>query len=531
MSALLSSAFSLLFSSFISPAPIPDTRTENGALAYSTTFSANLDFFGSICRGEETLTPEIVERINTLLPLMWAESPLITVKNILYKRDARKGAGEKAIFLTCYKWLFTHHPETAYKNLSHIPFYGYWKDLLNLLDDSGDAYSLAHNTLIADIFSSQLIQDQLEIVACLKEDRPVKISIAAKWTPSLNCSYDRKFGICHLIAHQLGYGKVWQRTYRQNLSYMRSHLNIVEKSMCSSQWSQINLDTVPSIAMNRYKTTLEANIPIEYKAWIDQLKRGEAKVNTKMLMPHQLVTPNQLAHELTQLQWDSLRENTRTKGSLAGIIPICDFSGSMKGIPMDVAMALGVLISELAEEPFKDLVIGFSSSPQFYNFRIPSGHSFHEGSSKAHSLAAKVRHAQKSQACQGLNTDIIKCFTLLLEKCIDNKLTQEQIPKKIILLTDMAFDAQTRNSDSTAFHTIRKMYTEKGYTAPVFVFWNLRGTINPAQPVSQHETGSILISGWSPNLLESILDGTDISTPLSTMQSVLNSARYARLTV
>jgi len=473
MSALLSSAFSSLFSGFNASTPVPvavptlitpveapvflpDTTTSNGALAYSTSLSSNVDFFGSICRSDKKLTIQVEDKIDQLLPLMWAEDPLICLRNILFKRDAREGPGEKAIFLRCYSWLFKYHPETAYKNLIHIPFYGYWKDLLNLLstEDSGYDRSTVRNKTIAKLFSDQIKLDLLAITA------NTECSLAGKWAPSLDCSYDKKFKICRLIAQELGYGKAWQKTYRQMLSGMRAHLNVVEKAMCSRLWESIKLDHVPSVAMNRYKKAFKAHLPTEYEAWINRVKTGESKVNAKMLLPHELVSDSQLNNGLTQLQWNSLRESVREKGKFAGIIPICDFSGSMQGLPMDVSMALGIMISELSEEPFKDLMISFSENPTFFKFQ-------------GDNLATKVRHARSSGVSQGLNTDIIRCFTILLQRCQENKLTQTQIPSKIILLTDCAFDSQTRNSDLTSFQTIRKMYTEAGYKAPILVFWNI----------------------------------------------------------
>ena len=39
-------------------------------------------------------------------------------------------------------------------------------------------------------------------------------------------------------------------------------------------------------------------------------------------------------------------------------------SGSMYGTPMKVSVALGILVSELSEEPWKGKLINFSENPQ-----------------------------------------------------------------------------------------------------------------------------------------------------------------------
>jgi hypothetical protein len=514
----------------------PDTLTENGAPAFSSSLSANVDFFGSVCRAGKTLTPDVVDKINRLLPLMWAEDPKLALKNIVAKRDAREGAGEKAIFITCMNWLFTYHPETAYKNLEHVPFYGYWKDLLNLLCDKASGYDRpeVRNKAIVKLFADQLKTDQLTIagitpaaMASLPPETLVSDSgsatqpnctLAAKWAPSLGSVYDKKFKICRVLARALGLPKKgWQKQYRQLLSKMRTHLNIVEHNMCLKLWNSIKLDQVPSNAMNRYKKAFKKRMPELFDEWINRIKKGEGKVNAKMLMPHELVEHSQLSNELTQAQWNTLREHARTKGALSGVIPVCDFSGSMAGIPMDVSMALGIMISELAEEPFKDLMISFSESPHFFKFT-------------GNSLADKVNHARSSGVSQGYNTDIIKCFTVLLQRCVTNKVSQDKMPKKVLIITDGQFDVQTTNCDKTAFQTIQIMYQEKGYTPPTLCLWNVRGNAT-STPVTMHETGSMLISGWSVNILKSILEGGEFPTPYSTMITTLSDPRYDRLTV
>jgi hypothetical protein len=269
--------------------------------------------------------------------------------------------------------------------------------------------------------------------------------------------------------------------------------------------------------MNRYKKAFKKHLPAEFEQWKNRVKSGKGKVNAKQLMPHELVTPAQLNNDLTQLQWEALREHARTKGSLKGIMPVCDFSGSMHGIPHDVSMALGIMISELAEGPFANLMISFSESPTFFKF---------EGSS----LKAKVEHARSSGVSQGFNTDIIRCFQVLLQKCLDAKVAPEDMPKKILILTDGQFDQQTTNCNLTAFQAIKVLYETKGYTPPVLVLWNLRGNVENV-PVTKHESGAQLISGWSVNLLKSVLDGSSHkeTTPEETMQKALSDERYSRI--
>lgn len=59
---------------------------------------------------------------------------------------------------------------------------------------------------------------------------------------------------------------------------------------------------------------------------------------------------------------------------------------------------------------------------------------------------------------------------------------------------------------------------------PVTIFWNLQAR-NNQHPVKQHETGSALVSGFSPSTFQFIMEGKLI-TPYETMMNVLNSPRY-----
>lgn len=522
-----------------------DTKTDNGAAAYSTTCSACLDFFGSICRSEKKFTPEISNKLDKLLPQMWIENPLLTIKLIFYKRDCREGAGEKAIFYHCYNWLFSNYPDVAYKNLMHIPFYGYWKDLLNLLvnSDEGKDTKDRRKLEIAKLFAQQLkvdknlhekcselsLEQSLDIIEKKDDIKNIDsldnfdnkklennpISLCAKWAPSTGMSYDKQFQICKLIANELGYNKDWQKHYRKHLSSLRSYLDITEKYMCAKLWNLIKLDKVPSLCMMKHKKAFQKNMPKEYQEWLDRLKSGKGKVNAKQLMLHELVDNKNLADELTQHQWNTLREYIKTKGSLKGIIPVADTSGSMEGIPMLVSISMAIMISELAEEPFKDLMITFSSNPEFFKFTSNA------------TLQQKVLEIRRSNSI-GLNTDIIKTFNVILSRCINFKVTQENMPKKVLIITDGQFDEQTRNNDKTCFQNIRKMYQDAGYEVPTLVLWNVNGSVSNV-PVTKHETGAILISGWSPNLLKSIIESTDLPTPMEVMMQIINNERYDRL--
>lgn len=499
------------------------TTTTNGDMAFKSTENYNLDFYGTVCRSDNEVSADLEYKILRLLPLMWAENPLICLKNIFAKRNVLHGAGEKKIFNICYNWLLEQHPSSAYKNLVHVPHYGYYKDLLNLLtlDDP------VRTDAILKIFALNLhAEHSMHLYktgkvtsvspAVLEESKNPNFGLCCKWAPSLNSSYDKKYKIATKLSKLLFNvtGVPGQKLYRKFLSDLRAHYNIVEKKMCSNSWDDIALDKVPSIAMNNYKKAFEKHMPDEFEQWKSRISDGTGKINASLVPPHKLI--KDLDNSLTQIQWDALVADTKARGGLNSIVPVCDVSGSMEGIPMDVSISLGILISQVTAPPFNDAMITFSDNPTFYKF---------EGDT----LKSKV-HKIHYSGSTGLNTDIVKTFRVLLNKCVENNVSHDNMPKAVLILTDAQFDSQTRNSDKTSFSTIKKMYSDAGYPVPTLVLWNLSGAYNNV-PFTKHESGAILISGWSPKLLSTIIkSGLDVN-PEDAMVSVLNDPMYDRLSI
>jgi hypothetical protein len=121
-------------------------------------------------------------------------------------------------------------------------------------------------------------------------------------------------------------------------------------------------------------------------------------------------------------------------------------------------------------------------------------------------------------------------FKLILSKGKSENVPQEQMPTMILILSDMEFNSATRsNWNPTAQEMIESMYLEAGYKMPKIVYWNLNSR-NQNVPVKFDKQDTALVSGFSPSLLKSLLSGKDL-TPLSMMYEVINSERYAAITV
>ena len=72
-----------------------------------------------------------------------------------------------------------------------------------------------------------------------------------------------------------------------------------------------------------------------------------------------------LEEQEVEAQWSDLVRDVRASGQLGRCLPVCDVSGSMEGQPIDVAIALSLLLSELAEQPWRCLFHGTRSEKLF----------------------------------------------------------------------------------------------------------------------------------------------------------------------
>merc|ERR1711959_22251 len=118
-------------------------------------------------------------------------------------------------------------------------------------------------------------------------------------------------------------------------------------------------------------------------------------------------------------------EVVKEKVDLGKIVPLVDVSGSMSGIPMEVAIALGILVSEISADCIKNRVLTFESRPRWFALD-PND-----------SIGEKVQKLRR--APWGGSTN----FTLALEMIYDvvksNRLLEEDVPD-LIVFSDMQFD-------------------------------------------------------------------------------------------
>jgi hypothetical protein len=186
-----------------------------------------------------------------------------------------------------------------------------------------------------------------------KRLRTSGVSLAAKWAPTEGTAFDKDARLAKRIA-QLMFPQLKQcfRAYRQVVNPLRKHLVILERLMCAGEWEAINFNHVPALAHHRTKKQFIKHQPERYAQYQRDLEEGKAKINTTGLQPHLLVekylegTSQQDA--TIEAQWRTIVQDLRDSGNFGSTLAIVDVSGSMHGIPMVVAITLGLMVSGIS---------------------------------------------------------------------------------------------------------------------------------------------------------------------------------------
>ena len=127
------------------------------------------------------------------------------------------------------------------------------------------------------------------------------------------------------------------------------------------------------------------------------------------------------------------------------------------------------------------------------------------------------------------DTNIEAVFDLVLNAAINNKLPQSELPAKLIIISDMEFNACVRNAEVTNFNNAKAKFEAAGYELPEVVFWNVASR-NRQQPVTKNEQGVALVSGCTPRLFSQVVDGSLAAmTPYEFMLDVLGGERYEKI--
>jgi hypothetical protein len=394
------------------------------------------------------------------------------------------------------------------------------------------ADSLANDVQLLKKIADAHTPDQERVEASFQ------ISLCGKYAPSIGGSHDRKTNIASAIAESLwiaghlrippdhySSGTVFPLSRVQDLrgaylrwlvSPLRRFLQIPELYMSANRWSELPYQHVPSTCMQRNKSLFQKHDRVRFAQYLREVAAGRKKISGGTLLPHTLLweaiqSTEGINKAVIEGQWSTLIGTLSASGALDNCIAVCDVSGSMGNIldgmfgsepqPILPAVALSLVLAQVAKPPWANTFITFSENPQIERIHREDG------------LAETALHM--CRADWGSNTDFNAVFTkLLLPVAVEAKLPNEEMIKRLFVFSDMQFDQSYHDTAGegdwpTEHQKIAKAFHEAGYDMPEIIYWNLAGD-ELAKPVTATEEGVAIMSGFSPNMLKVFMEGGSI---------------------
>ena len=472
------------------------TRTENGAVALNTTGDKLLDFYATVgaLRGADEL------RIQRLFADAYNEDALLATKIAFYARDVRGGLGERQTFRTIIRYMADYHPEALRPNLDLIGVYGRYDDM----------YSLIGTPLEEDMWKAMKKQFE-EDLTNLHADKAV--SLLAKWIKTADASSKetRKLGI--LTAQKLGYPVY---NFKRMVRALRRKIGVIESLMSAGRWDEIEYSEVPSRAMMVYRNAFQRHDETRYSAFIDKAVNGEEKINAATLYPYDLIEKimsyyGSIKQDKTvEAQWRQL-PNYVEEGTNA--LVIADTSDSMSGRPICSALGLAIYFAERNKGAYHNMWMSFSINPHIHLLR-------------GETLAQKLNNIDRRDWMN--NTDLKAAFDLVLDIAIENNVPKDEMPKSLIVISDMEID-YCGNKDWSFYDKMAHKFKKNGYDIPNIVFWNVDSR-NDVFHADSTRKGVQLVSGQSASTFKNLLSCIGM-TPVEAMLKVLNSDRYDAITI
>lgn len=483
------------------------TVTENGAIGYVTSGRELLDLNFAAASLRNAKEQEIVDRFIKA----YYEDKRTALKWLFFLRDIRGGMGERRTFRILLNYFAHSDKALAEKMIPLVAEYGRYDDLLTLFDTDAEDKVLAY-------IQAQLSKDITDM------ESGKNISLCAKWMPGINTSSE----LARYQAEKIrDYMRLTSKQYRKLISTLRAYLNVIEVQMSADEWQKIHYEFVPSKANILYRNAFMKHDKERREKYLEAVSNHTASIKAGVLMPHDIVARYverigwniKVKPEDTPLEllWKNLPNTVNDAGN---VLCVVDGSGSMmvnvgntQTRALDVANAIGIYFAERLTGAYQNQYITFSSRPEYVDL------------SNCRTLREKLELAFAHNDCS--NTNIEATFALILDTAVRNHLAQSQLPKTVLILSDMEFDtAVSANGRETLFQTIERRFSSYGYKLPKLVFWNINSRTN-AVPVRENELGVGLVSGFSPNVCRMVLSNE--LDPYKNLLNILNGDRYQKI--
>ena len=502
-------------------------RTWNNAVTNESTLNFNLDMFAYSSRDPKQDYEKNKNRFKNVL----IENDEIALANLLYTLDIRNGKGERALFKSYFYTLIEMNKDCAIQILPYIPELGRWDYVFE-----GIGTEIEEN--VYELIRAYLMMD----IKNYNENKPV--SLLAKWLPSIK-THNKKNYFAVKLAKKLN---LTEKEYRKILSKLRDSLNIVEKHITNKEYEKIEYISVPSKAMVKYKNLFFTKDEVRFKEFIEELKDSKkAKYDNlfmndfaKMYLDNLMKIGINYFYERTikeacrllfnnfflkDLEENSqiLLQNFKNEKNLINtmwkkqskiefdknVLVIADTSGSMEGTPFETAISLAIYISQNNKsEEWRNKFIIFSSDCIEYSY----------------DKDAEFTDIIDNIPLIAENTNIDKVFKKILNDSIEKNLPQLD---EVIIISDMEFDMVQDKKDMSNFKHWKSEFAKYNYELPKIIFWNVARNVE-SFPVTKLDYGTCLVSGYSKNILKSIIDIENFD-PIDIMLKTLEKKNYFKM--
>jgi Domain of unknown function (DUF2828) len=526
-----------------------------GSDVYESTGDPRVDLSVMLVRG---LTAEKVSAGMEAVLAMPLKEALEDLCVLLFQtRNIRGGKGERTLAYDMLEALDKKQHALSLALLPLFSHYGCWRDLFKL------ALNVSFTDTVLELVVKQFALDNAALVT-----EGGKVSLLAKWAPR-----EKSHGgpLAKLLAKRLFADSLVVseklKAYRKMVSALNKHIDTVEVKMCDHHFADIEPGHVPGRALQKYRRAFLN----EASTWQDgkHVKRpgsgsrsseydreeagrhfsehfhkgasGEVVIKgSDTVYPHEVVEAVYLAdgsedgRNLRLGQWLAFVAKAKEGGALKNCLAMCDFSGSMDGLPKMVSLALGLLIAEVSGS---NKILTFDSEPKWHTFN------------PEHNLYKKV--ASIGDIGQGLSTDFQKAMDLVLMDIKERRCRPEEVPKDLIVFTDMGWDEACSSSEQSRYtgnsysnnvktapwqthiQMIRENFRRAGedlhgvpFVPPRIVIWNLRAAYSDFHARADEE-GVVMLSGWSPALFKVLQEkGIEVLTPYAALRLQLDDPMY-----
>jgi hypothetical protein len=468
------------------------------------------------------------------------------------------GKGEHELsYLMLWNW-YTYFPTLAIYAVhrfvkcvdGQISSFGSWRDIKYLCQFISKHSDLQQDhsfiDVCCDLMNSQLDID-LDIQHMSAIPNPAQsISNVAKWVPREHKQFDWLYN--KLVTHWIRKNKPYilntatdlsyfsaisksKRIYRKKISFLNKIIDTTQIKLCAR-----NRQNILPNHVSRYTQMKLPNLLLEYgdtrqlsserfTNWVHSNCNSNCSNNTTVApLPiyhyvkraFQLLSnhPNRSDKSIVSLdkQW-TLLSNTFNHSRFGNSIPVIDVSDRMYNMNSDSYYAgIGYAILFAQNSSFSNRILAVDDLPTWIHFDTNQGFV---------SIVEQIQLSIYSSSCS--HTNFHAAFHLIGKTIQESMLNHHNVRHlRIVIFSTFS------QSDHSLYDNILSILNNYCFHIPFIAFWNLSKSGHDILPCSIHQHSALLLSGFSPCLLHTLLDKYRRfhTTPYKTICNILRHTNY-----